>query len=62
MASDPRVPGWREKCLDGTITLEEYGGVVAFLRQERRAAEELSKLKKASKKRKATKTEIQDDE
>lgn len=38
---------WREKCAAGTITKEEYRSVIEHLRAGRKAAAELSAIKKA---------------
>ena len=49
---DPRAPVWRQQCLDGTISKEDYAEAVKWLRGERRAAEELAKVKGKKGKRK----------
>lgn len=60
-APDPRVPGWKAACADGTITHDEYAEMVKWMRGERRAAEELATIKKGAKgKRKKKETENDD--
>ena len=61
-APHPKAPEWRAKCASGTITPEEYAEVVLWLRAERRAAEELSKVKKAAKGKRKEKKGEEDDE
>ena len=61
-APHPKAPEWRAKCADGSITPEEYAEVVLWLRAERRAAEELAKVKKAAKGKRKAKEEEKEDE
>jgi len=47
--SDPRFVEWRQKCLDLTITVEEYREAIAALRQGRMEAAPKPKPPKAPK-------------
>lgn len=42
-----RVKSWRESITAGTVTKEDYRQVIEHLRQGRKAAAELSTIKKA---------------
>ena len=61
-APHPKAPEWRARCADGSITPEEYAEVVLWRRAERRAAEELAKVKKAAKGKRKGKKGKEDDE
>lgn len=43
---DPRLADWRQKCLDGTITPEEYREAIAALREDRHKAHVVAKIKR----------------
>jgi len=43
---DPRLAEWRQKCLDGTSTLAEYREAIIILREGRRKADIVKKVKR----------------
>jgi hypothetical protein len=43
---DPRLAEWRQKCLDGSITLDEYRQAIELLREGRHKAEIVKKVKR----------------
>lgn len=43
---DPRLAEWRQKCLDGSITLEDYRQAIAALREDRHKADIVVKVKR----------------
>lgn len=60
MTDPTTITSWRESITAGTITKEDYRLVIEHLRQGRRAAAELSAIKKAQggkRKKKAPATE-----
>lgn len=52
----------KDLCRDNSISLEAYVEVVKALRADRRSAEELSKIKKAAKRKKAKPEEEKEDD
>lgn len=51
---------WKEACVSGTITKEEYREVIEHLRAGRKAAAELSAIKRASKGKGKRKKEVEE--